>query len=930
MPPAAIDPPVYCVLADVPEIQLPRPRRNTIAKFGAGKQSQGPSLRFEDVKEESELQRLGHVGFGLRRPISGKVANIAGNTAPFPPPPFPSEEERPATTHPTPHMAMVLSEGQQEPAPAGVHDAEAPFKHPTPILTRPHEDLAGTPHPGPSDHERPREYTFIAWSPHDDLSRACDDVADLLFGLQSDTRSISPEPLELRRPQFERASNMIDSTTEETIRAEQSDRRQAMSPRAMSTHPQVSDRSPAADKESGNHVYLEQEFDRHHAETNHLYPKRFAADEEADITFQSAAIIYDIETGRREYPADPAFNEEMKLIAAQHPDLNPRGREVMGLALRHWIGAVWYEEIQWECLTKLEFGPLLFIDYRDCAWLKAHNKTAMPPLLKLCDERIQYVQELHEAQSASKDKAVASAPAMRHDDDWDGPLLDDEAEVPENEIRSPENPPASESAIPTDTNQAADGTGSHGGEANLDEVADQTQIASPRAAELPQVATAETNEVVGEAQADDFDFNFDDDALAAEEDDDTWGFGAQESEHERSKAAQEAEKAKEKEVRQRNAENLADAQTSFRAVRERVDNPTGNVRSDFDEVVGDIVDYYEAFANEWYDSSEDPDRTKLNVWHAIVRGPNGESLPALCDVIDIEPKVRGQVWGTDTLIQFLLETRPASLLPRHFLVTEIGYLHYIANKEIEEDTMEDWYQGIFMENQSKIAAGQPGDYPAAQMPPDCQVLHLVYNPSGCHWVEVEFQVNHKKKKGTITVFDSIKKAKGHSKSRMRVDLPWFAKLVSQRPGLGWDDIEWQPATYADCAQQANSNDCALFAEDTAERRVSGTPLECPRGERARDLFGVQLRWNALVRVATKCTGKTYPEPNFADAEIRTRWEEEIISLRWGADGQRFESSFRRLMMDAVRTAGGVGSVRNMVEYIEDQRPGVFSRETLQR
>lgn len=228
---------------------------------------------------------------------------------------------------------------------------------------------------------------------------------------------------------------------------------------------------------------------------------------------------------------------------------------------------------------------------------------------------------------------------------------------------------------------------------------------------------------------------------------------------------------------------------------------------------------------------------------------NGRDLPTLESALAIEPitKESGKHdnWASDELIAHeLVSVKLAGLPPGEHLVTEPALIHWFANKETSDDQAEAHYEQCLSDNRIAIESGSKGNYPAADMPMGCLSLHIVYNPSGGHWVSAQFVVNATRTIGKIILRNSLS-TRGHSHKRALCDLPKLAQLISQRPALCWQNVVWGPVNIAPCATQANTDDCGFFACDTTRRVMQGVSLYLPKSRQDQLEHGRSLRWEAL-------------------------------------------------------------------------------------
>ncbi|KAI7552578.1 hypothetical protein KC331_g1787 [Hortaea werneckii] len=287
----------------------------------------------------------------------------------------------------------------------------------------------------------------------------------------------------------------------------------------------------------------------------------------------------------------------------------------------------------------------------------------------------------------------------------------------------------------------------------------------------------------------------------------------------------------------------------------------GFKESPFDQLMLEVLEFYENSARRKYRDPADPDKTGLDVLSARV-AIHGRSLPYLGDVLAIDPD-RNDKWATDELLKFHLENTGGSIPNGHFLIESPALVHFFANKEIPAELSEEYFHQTYESNAQALRDHQEPNFLASDMPSGCRHVHFVYNPSGNHWVYFRLDVNEEKTIGEITLFDSLDGPMGESRKRALQDLPQLAAHMAQRPALGWEEVQWQDVRESRCAIQANSDDCGFFATDAVRRALQGVPQANPVSKVDRLVFGEQLRWRFLSELHSFIFGRDTEEPTRA-------------------------------------------------------------------
>ena len=264
----------------------------------------------------------------------------------------------------------------------------------------------------------------------------------------------------------------------------------------------------------------------------------------------------------------------------------------------------------------------------------------------------------------------------------------------------------------------------------------------------------------------------------------------------------------------------------------------------------------------------------------------------------------------------------------HYLVTDVSVVHQFANRLAPNDAAAAaWLREKLDDNKQAHDRGEAGHYLAENMPSTCKTLHIVYNPSGNHWVHARLDVDDDRANGQITAHNSMPDPEGYWKQKVELDLPFLAKLVSQRPWLEWTNVKWGQVSHAVCAQQANSDDCGPIAIDTARRSIFGEEFYIPRSRTARLNFGALLRWRCLSQVARFVTDKAYHEPDFEDWSIVTAVRR-LQHKGPAPDEAVSRLTLRSLVADGIQMNHGKASVHEILEYIMGESPEMSEEDEL--
>ena len=238
----------------------------------------------------------------------------------------------------------------------------------------------------------------------------------------------------------------------------------------------------------------------------------------------------------------------------------------------------------------------------------------------------------------------------------------------------------------------------------------------------------------------------------------------------------------------------------------------------------------------------------------------------LKQVLDILPESSvGNGWAEDVLLDLLVglinrdlqvQARKAYLVPPKDVSTFMGNSTVDADdivKSLEDamtrarnfaglDVLEDWEL-----------------YPASRAPADSNLFSFVFYQRDNHWTHVYLEVNEARTVGKIGFHNSMEASPGKT-SRYWRDAqkvaPCLAELVSMRPALQWQNVNWQTPEELECPKQQNTSDCGFFSVYFARQTALGDPVtpEVLRTQPGHDM-GHEVRWAALDRIFPLIMGR---------------------------------------------------------------------------
>jgi hypothetical protein len=326
----------------------------------------------------------------------------------------------------------------------------------------------------------------------------------------------------------------------------------------------------------------------------------------------------------------------------------------------------------------------------------------------------------------------------------------------------------------------------------------------------------------------------------------------------RERAAEEAKQRRAAKIQQKRDRELEKEHTLIEGIdllttkRARLERQTITGVNTFAAPLLQLIEHYCAHGDQ-----DEPDIFRRTLRH------NGRLLPSLRSVLAIEPRFANDTWASDDLIKFLLDDLLLSgAIPKdQYLITDPVNVHMFANPGTSNEDAARFFNRQIAENDSLHAQDVWGMYLAESMPAGCHSLHFVWNPPNNHWLQSTLVVDKDAGTGRIIVRNSMSHGNKYGASSLRAmhDLPYLARIMSQRPGLDWENILWGPVEHEECAEQNNVNDCGFLACDTARRVVLGEDLYLPEDHDDREAFGRQLRWEALSHIIVWIFGEDLGE-----------------------------------------------------------------------
>jgi hypothetical protein len=559
------------------------------------------------------------------------------------------------------------------------------------------------------------------------------------------------------------------------------------------------------------------------AEAEHL-DSRLTTHEALDVALSAALYLREIQdSGNSIELVSPAFADEVRLITKRD-----NGRTVYrGEVLCHWYSSLKYPSKTTPLLTKLQFGEwpcthqlLQVAGQHGFDFPEEISRLVLQTTVCACRYQDTEVLDTVEVETAGDvETAVNTAPEDTLESSKD------QQETPDDE----DNLFVSWNDDQDDAIETADrNTYEHATE-SWNVLRDEDDVVIGAFETAIEDALTTVSKVQGNA-------------IQESDDLETARQRAAEEAMQRKAAKIKEQKANTATFAQRKADDLVRNLDFLEDTRARLQRDTEDVVNCFAAMLLPLISHYCENGD-----GEIADVTTRSLQH------NGVQLPPLESILAIEPKSKrnkGSSWATGELITYLLDVALASGIPNgHHVETNPASIHTFAVSKVDNDT--EHFERLIADNNLAHAEGRTGYYPAEGMTADCTSLHIVWNPVGNHWLQSTFTIDPVKRTGRMILRNSLWNAAGQpgrSVKRARHDLPYLARLVSQRPDLGWDDIVWGPVEDEDCAKQNNADDCGFLACDTARRVVLGQALHLPETHKDRETFGRRLRWEALTTI----------------------------------------------------------------------------------
>ncbi|KAI7156291.1 hypothetical protein KC324_g14118, partial [Hortaea werneckii] len=272
--------------------------------------------------------------------------------------------------------------------------------------------------------------------------------------------------------------------------------------------------------------------------------------------------------------------------------------------------------------------------------------------------------------------------------------------------------------------------------------------------------------------------------------------------------------------------------------------------------------------------------------------PGMEQRLKITDILSLEPEETcderlTSAWLTDYMMDFLaavVRANPYTDGRKHFVPAQstlnmwVGRVDWVNGEivSLDQDRIMELLEEKIVDALQEVLhpdrANEKHKFPLADMPKDTKSVSLLYNIGDAHWVHILLQVDDEKKKGTITLHNSLDESrsgkarirgqrppKGQTLAAVERELPRLAHLICMRPSLGWQNVKWDPVTTGNCLQQANGSDCGIFAWTCANNLAMGRPVDAVGDAEGHPIFrGRERRWKALSTLHMEYFGTFLP------------------------------------------------------------------------
>ncbi|KAK3075575.1 hypothetical protein LTR53_001013 [Teratosphaeriaceae sp. CCFEE 6253] len=238
----------------------------------------------------------------------------------------------------------------------------------------------------------------------------------------------------------------------------------------------------------------------------------------------------------------------------------------------------------------------------------------------------------------------------------------------------------------------------------------------------------------------------------------------------------------------------------------------------------------------------------------------------LDDLAVLEPEsTAADAWLTDASVKLMIEVaRQQGGAEKHYIAFPAD-VHRFAARHGERGVPID-SEATVRHLRRHLADADAGrlahsEYPASTMSPGTRSVSIIYNVLDRHWVHVLLRVGAGVRRGEIFLHDSTRQGGrrvARSLDGIHAEIPLLARLISMRPGSGWQDVLWpNQAVGARCPQQSNGSDCAVLAVQCAQqcmkgRAVDESALMAEDGQQ----MGERLRSELIMEVADLVTPRT--------------------------------------------------------------------------
>ena len=216
-------------------------------------------------------------------------------------------------------------------------------------------------------------------------------------------------------------------------------------------------------------------------------------------------------------------------------------------------------------------------------------------------------------------------------------------------------------------------------------------------------------------------------------------------------------------------------------------------------------------------------------------------------------------WLTDGIVSALMENEFDNTGSTHFQPISELMLWLSGDFRTKSEAC-----SFLKESIAQAEKGEQGImFPIADLSSNATRILIPYNPSGAHWVVIEASFPHESsaQRGTIKVYNPLYSPRmisatkrGRALAVAEDEIPLLLHLASLRPGSklqgpNWREIEVE---MAECPQQSNDTDCALYAMYVMVLRGHDAVVTSDKNVEEGKGFGMWLRKVCAQRLAELC------------------------------------------------------------------------------